>query len=89
MRHQTAFAHAIAEEVGAPAEDVACAALETRDLTHQRANPEHALKEVFDLLESGWTATLPAADTGDRQAERPRSGAAPTSPETHSAGNAR
>ncbi|HEX3779876.1 MAG TPA: TetR family transcriptional regulator [Pseudonocardiaceae bacterium] len=71
MRHQTALAHAIAEEVGARPEDVACAALarfalETRDLTRREPDQAHALDEIFNLLEFGWTAGHPTVDRPQR-----------------------
>ncbi|MFD9702625.1 TetR/AcrR family transcriptional regulator [Lentzea sp. NPDC059081] len=60
-RHQTALAQAIAEEVGAPEDDVRCAALarfalEARDVIFDRADRERAADEVFGLLERGWAA---------------------------------
>jgi AcrR family transcriptional regulator len=59
LRHETALAQAIAADVGAPADDVACAALarfalETVSLTHDREDRDEAIRRVFDLLEHGW-----------------------------------
>ncbi len=60
-RHQDALARAIAEEIGAPADDVRCAALarfalDARDVIFGRADRERAADEVFGLLEHGWAA---------------------------------
>jgi AcrR family transcriptional regulator len=60
-RHQHALAAAIAEEIGAPADDVRCAALarfalEARDVIFDRPDRERAADEVFGLLEHGWAA---------------------------------
>ncbi|GGN05968.1 TetR family transcriptional regulator [Lentzea pudingi] len=60
-RHQGALARAIAEEAGAPADDVRCAALarfalEARDVIFERSDREQAAAEVFGLLEHGWAA---------------------------------
>jgi AcrR family transcriptional regulator len=60
-RHQDALAHAIAEEIGAPADDVRCAALarfalDARDVIFGRADRDQAADEVFGLLEHGWAA---------------------------------
>lgn len=59
MRHETAVARAIADEVGAPPDDVRCAALArfalaARDLVAGRDDPAKAAAEVFALLEKGW-----------------------------------
>ncbi|MHA6621440.1 TetR/AcrR family transcriptional regulator [Pseudonocardia sp. DLS-67] len=64
LRHETALARAIADEAGAPEDDVACAALarfalEARELTSHRPDRERAIGEVFALLENGWAATRP------------------------------
>jgi AcrR family transcriptional regulator len=61
MRHQEALARAIAEEIGAPADDVRCAALarfalDAREVIFGRADRERAAVEVFGLLEHGWAA---------------------------------
>ncbi|HEU5027814.1 MAG TPA: helix-turn-helix domain-containing protein [Spirillospora sp.] len=66
MRHETALAHAIAEDAGRPEDDPACAALahfalETSALARGRADPREAVERAFDLLENGWDATLAAA----------------------------
>lgn len=60
-RHQDALARAIAEEIGASADDVRCAALarfalDARDVIFDRADRERAADEVFGLLEHGWAA---------------------------------
>ena len=60
-RHQDALARAIAEEIGASADDVRCAALarfalDARDVIFGRADRERAADEVFGLLEHGWAA---------------------------------
>jgi AcrR family transcriptional regulator len=59
MRHETAVARAIAEEIGAPRDDVTCAALArfalaARDLVAKHPDPERAAAEIFGLLEYGW-----------------------------------
>ncbi|MFB9432822.1 TetR/AcrR family transcriptional regulator [Streptoalloteichus tenebrarius] len=65
-RHQTALAHAIAEEVGAPADDVTCAALarfalEAHDLIGGHPDPRAAAEQIFALLEHGWSAAHPTS----------------------------
>ncbi|MFH8595198.1 TetR/AcrR family transcriptional regulator [Streptomyces rimosus] len=64
MRHETALARAIAQEVGAPDDDATCAALahfalEARELVHGHADPARAAEKVFALLERGWAAAHP------------------------------
>ena len=59
MRHETALARAIAEESGAPEDDVACAALArfalaSRELIAAHENPRRAAEEIFARLERGW-----------------------------------
>jgi len=59
MRHETAVARAIAEETGAPEDDVSCAALarfalESRELIAKNPEPRRAAAEIFGLLERGW-----------------------------------
>ncbi len=59
MRHETAVARAIAAEVGAPEDDLVCAALArfalgARDLVANHPDPEHAAGEIFGFLEHGW-----------------------------------
>ncbi|MBV6702072.1 TetR/AcrR family transcriptional regulator [Kitasatospora aureofaciens] len=61
MRHETALAHAIAEDIGAPESDPTCAALahfalETVNLARGQADPRRAVQHAFDLLERGWPA---------------------------------
>ncbi|KOV89107.1 TetR family transcriptional regulator [Nocardia sp. NRRL S-836] len=60
-RHETALAHAIAADIGAPEDDIRCAglarfALEARDVIFGRPNRERAAAELFGLLEDGWRA---------------------------------
>ncbi|HEX4216443.1 MAG TPA: helix-turn-helix domain-containing protein [Candidatus Dormibacteraeota bacterium] len=60
-RYETALARAIADEVGAPDDDVTCAALarfalEARDLIWRSGDPRRAAERIFGLLEDGWTA---------------------------------
>ncbi|MFI6597971.1 TetR/AcrR family transcriptional regulator [Nonomuraea sp. NPDC050536] len=62
MRHETALAHAIAQETSAPADDVTCAALarftlDSRDLIHRSPDPRQATDQIITLLESGWPGT--------------------------------
>ncbi|GGO96509.1 TetR family transcriptional regulator [Wenjunlia tyrosinilytica] len=64
LRHETALAHAIAEEIGAPADDAACAALAHFALEAPRAargqgDAREALTRAFDLLEHGWKPHQP------------------------------
>ncbi|WP_042374522.1 TetR/AcrR family transcriptional regulator [Streptacidiphilus neutrinimicus] len=63
-RHEAALAKAIAEAVGAPEDDVSCAALarfavEARGLVLRHAEPRRAADEAFALLEHGWAASHP------------------------------
>ncbi|MFJ3794216.1 TetR/AcrR family transcriptional regulator [Kitasatospora sp. NPDC090091] len=63
-RHEAALALAIATEVGAPEDDVTCAALarfalEARVLFRRHADPRRAAEEAFALLEPGWAARYP------------------------------
>ncbi|MFF7972721.1 TetR family transcriptional regulator [Streptomyces sp. NPDC007905] len=63
MRHERALAETIAADLGAPADDPACAALahfalEARALAGT-ADPEAAVNAAFDLLEKGWEAVRP------------------------------
>ncbi|MFF1609076.1 TetR/AcrR family transcriptional regulator [Amycolatopsis sp. NPDC058278] len=59
MRHETALARAIAEEMGAPEGDVACAALArfalaSRELILADDHPRRAAEEIFARLQRGW-----------------------------------
>jgi AcrR family transcriptional regulator len=61
MRHETALSRAVAEDIGAPADDPACAALahfalQTAGLARGHADPQQAVERAFDLLEHGWEA---------------------------------
>ncbi|MFS8104651.1 TetR/AcrR family transcriptional regulator [Lentzea alba] len=61
MRHQVRLARVIAGEIGAPEDDVRCAALarfalEARDVIFGREDRERVADEVFGLLEHGWAA---------------------------------
>ncbi|MFE2098190.1 TetR/AcrR family transcriptional regulator [Streptomyces sp. NPDC059468] len=65
MRHEAALARAVAEAVGAPEDDVSCAALarfalEARSLIQRHAEPRRAADEAFALLEHGWAASHPS-----------------------------
>ncbi|MEU2792193.1 TetR family transcriptional regulator [Streptomyces sp. NPDC007100] len=64
MRHESALARAIAEQVGAPEDDATCAALAhfalaSRNLADRHPTPRRATEEIFDLLERGWEAVRP------------------------------
>lgn len=64
LRHETALAQAIAQEVGMPADDLACSALarfalEAVELAHRHPDPPPAVDAIFALLEHGWAATHP------------------------------
>ncbi|WP_328609330.1 TetR/AcrR family transcriptional regulator [Amycolatopsis sp. NBC_00345] len=66
LRHETALAQAIADEAGASADDIGCAALarfalEAVSLAHQHPDPPQAVDTIFALLERGWAATYPDA----------------------------
>lgn len=59
MRHETALARAIAEEMNAPEDDVSCAslarfALASRELIVAHENPRRAAEEIFGNLGRGW-----------------------------------
>jgi AcrR family transcriptional regulator len=59
-RHEHALAAAIAAEIGAAADDVACATLarltlEAFDLAHGYPDQSAALDRIFDLIDRGWT----------------------------------
>ncbi|MFB0626968.1 TetR/AcrR family transcriptional regulator [Streptomyces sp. AB3(2024)] len=65
-RHEAALARAIAEAVGAPEDDIGCAALarfalEARGLIQRHAEPRRAADEAFALLEQGWAASHPGS----------------------------
>ncbi|RPK32581.1 HTH-type transcriptional regulator RutR [Streptomyces sp. ADI91-18] len=62
MRRQDALARAIAEDTGAPSDDLRSAALarfalEASAFARAAADAEQALDAAFDLLENGWSAT--------------------------------
>ncbi|MER6945356.1 helix-turn-helix domain-containing protein [Nonomuraea sp. NPDC000554] len=64
VRHETALAHAIADDCGVPADDLACAALarftlEAAGLVQRHADPHEAANVIFGLLDQGWTAQRP------------------------------
>ncbi|MFD7013310.1 TetR/AcrR family transcriptional regulator [Streptomyces sp. NPDC059161] len=64
LRHEVALAHAIAEDIGAPEDDPACAALarfalETLGLARDQADSRKAVECAFELLEHGWRAASP------------------------------
>ena len=59
LRHETALARAIADDVGASADDIVCAALarfalEAGDLAERHPDPQRAVDQIFPLLEHGW-----------------------------------
>ncbi|EOD68591.1 TetR/AcrR family transcriptional regulator [Amycolatopsis vancoresmycina] len=59
MRHETTLARAIAEESGAPEDDIACAALArfalaSRELILAHPHRRRAAEEIFARLERGW-----------------------------------
>ncbi|MFJ9846894.1 TetR/AcrR family transcriptional regulator [Kitasatospora sp. NPDC101155] len=64
-RHETALARAIANDVGAPEDDITCAALarfalEARLLIQRHPNDSpRAAEETFALLEHGWATLHP------------------------------
>lgn len=66
VRHETALARAIADEVGAGHDDVTCAAfarftLEAAHLVHAHPAPERAADAIFGLLGHGWATAHPGA----------------------------
>lgn len=71
-RHEAALARTIAGEVGAPPDDLACAALarfalEAPGLARDQDDVNTALTRIFDLLDDGWTRLHPGTG-GDRRA---------------------
>jgi AcrR family transcriptional regulator len=73
LRHEASLARAIAAEIGAPPDDVACAALahftlESRFLVARTPDPAAALDSIFALLEDGWTSVVNTR--GDAPAQR-------------------
>ncbi|MFK0044175.1 TetR/AcrR family transcriptional regulator [Streptomyces sp. NPDC090741] len=59
LRHEKALVTALTEATGAPEGDIRTAALarfvmESPSLVRGHADPQKALREVFDLLEHGW-----------------------------------
>ncbi|MFG2847169.1 hypothetical protein ACGF12_28945 [Kitasatospora sp. NPDC048296] len=64
-RHERALARAIANDIGAPEDDITCAALaryalEARVLIQRHPNDSpRAAEEAFALLEHGWAALHP------------------------------
>ncbi|WP_405165899.1 TetR/AcrR family transcriptional regulator [Nocardia sp. NBC_01499] len=65
LRHETTLARTIAEDIGAPNDDISCAALarfalDASDVIERHANPQRAADEIFALLENGWNAIHPA-----------------------------
>lgn len=69
MRHETALARAIAEESGAPADDLLSAALarfalQTQGLGRGRERAALGVDAAFDLLEHGWAAAREESSGG-------------------------
>ncbi|MFI6316291.1 TetR/AcrR family transcriptional regulator [Nonomuraea sp. NPDC050556] len=57
MRHETALARAIADEIGVPHDDLLCAALARFALqSNDLAKGREGIERAFDLLEKGWEA---------------------------------
>jgi AcrR family transcriptional regulator len=64
-RHAATLAHAIAEDLGTPADNLACVTLarfvlEVPSLARGRANPRHTVEQIFHTIEHGWTPPAPA-----------------------------
>lgn len=64
-RHTDALSTAIATEIGAAPDDIACAALarfvlEIPSLAHDHENRRAAVEAIFDLLDGGWASKVPA-----------------------------
>ena len=64
LRHETAVAHAIAAEIGAPDDDLTCAALarfalSAPQLISHTDNPRSAAEQVFEILDAGWACLHP------------------------------
>ncbi|MEU6175549.1 TetR/AcrR family transcriptional regulator [Streptantibioticus parmotrematis] len=64
LRHEAVLARVIAEEEGAPLDDVVCAALarftlESSFLARRQPDPQEAVRRVFALLERGWESARP------------------------------
>jgi AcrR family transcriptional regulator len=65
-RHADALSAAIADEIGAERDDLACVALarfvlEIPSLAHDRKDRRAAVESIFDLLAGGWAAEVAAA----------------------------
>ncbi|MFC1413304.1 TetR/AcrR family transcriptional regulator [Streptacidiphilus sp. N1-12] len=63
LRHETALAHALAEQTGRPQDDLLCAAyarftLETLAFAGSRPDPAAAVDQVCRLLDQGWTTSV-------------------------------
>lgn len=59
LRHETALARTLAEDIGAPEDDLTCAAfarfaLEGADLLDGHPDPKKAADTIFALLQHGW-----------------------------------
>ncbi|MDJ1130725.1 TetR/AcrR family transcriptional regulator [Streptomyces iconiensis] len=64
LRHEQALAEAIAADAGLPPDEPGCQALahfalEAASLAHERKAPQDALDRIFDILDNGWSRTLP------------------------------
>lgn len=62
-RHADSLAAAIAEQIGAPADDLTCAALaryvlDIPALLRRQPDPRAAIETLFDLLDTGWQSAL-------------------------------
>lgn len=70
-RHETALARAIASDIGAPPDDVACAtlahfALQAPNLARNHGDFTKALGRIFDVIEHGWAScAAPTIANGD------------------------
>ncbi|MEV8475138.1 hypothetical protein [Streptomyces sp. NPDC051173] len=69
LRHETALAATIAEATGAPEGDITATALahfalESLGQFRGHDDPQHALREVFDLLENGWGQRIGGVTSG-------------------------
>ncbi|MFG2714189.1 TetR/AcrR family transcriptional regulator [Streptomyces goshikiensis] len=70
MRRQDALAHAIADDTGAPSDDLRSAALarfalEASAFARGAADAERAVDAAFELLEHGWSTPAPQAGSSD------------------------
>lgn len=77
LRHEDTLARAIAADIGAPPDDVACTALahfmlESRFLASRTPDPVAAMDAIFALLDTGWAATAASREAAPQSGARAR-----------------